>query len=721
MKRVFLVLLLLLGCLRLSAVQAVRGVVTLYQPDGKAIRVRIVGDERKHAVMDLQGHVLVQGPDKYWNYACFMPDGSRRSSGYPAGEPAPQRVLSASFPVNELWADRASAKRLRPSVKAGEEPSADPAPRDRYCLIIPIQFQDKEMGHTRENLDDMVNLHGYSADGATGSVMDYFEDQFRGDCSFHFVVTDIILLDGTSADYFANDEYGKDINAPAAVAEACTKAHELGVDFSGFDADGNGEVDNVFVIAAGKSEASGGDEDCVWPHMSYLRAYSDYKDFQLDGVYINKYNISAELQPADEGPYILSGIGTICHEFSHTLGLMDLYDTDYAGSGGQGSGLWYTTGLMDGGNYNNHEHTPPSYNAIDYDTLGMGNPEQLQVGSYVLEPVDENRRYLRYDTSTEGEYFLIECRRAAGWDKYIGGSGLLIYQIDKTGRRTGNSDYYERDLTALERWRFNEINCRPDHQCARLVSATPDIRAYNASGEFQRNQEQIFYPYKEHDAFTPLTSPAFVFWDGSESPLAITDITLDGDNVRFIVSRMVDVVIPEVTGVDSFIFQDAAIIRWEADNPAYEGPAYVVWGQAGTDGKEVEVNQYAPGKYSVTLEGLSPGKAYKAVLGFRSMGVSSKQVPVNFTTKFLYDDSMPFIYVANLARGEDGSVPAGSELPLRVYNLHDAASVEWEFGGSPVTVSPSGFFTLTRSGVLKAVVRYKSGGTEYISKEINVK
>lgn len=40
------------------------------------------------------------------------------------------------------------------------------------------------------------------------------------------------------------------------VAEACLWAHEQGFDFSKYDWDGDGEVDQVFVLYAGHGEAS---------------------------------------------------------------------------------------------------------------------------------------------------------------------------------------------------------------------------------------------------------------------------------------------------------------------------------------------------------------------------------------------------------------------------------------------------------------------------------
>ena len=77
----------------------------------------------------------------------------------------------------------------------------------------------------------------------------------------------------------------------------------------------------------------------------------------------------------------LCSIGTFCHEYSHTLGLTDYYDTDEGGSGGVAKGMWNVTALMDGGNFNDNGDTPPAYNALDREILGIGKPEQMKIGT----------------------------------------------------------------------------------------------------------------------------------------------------------------------------------------------------------------------------------------------------------------------------------------------------------------------------------------------------
>lgn len=113
----------------------------------------------------------------------------------------------------------------------------------------------------------------------------------------------------------------------------------------------------------------------------------------------------SELGRGKDGKFRLAGIGMFCHEFGHVLGLVDLYNTEVRATEIRKGYLWGTTSLMDNGCRNNEGRTPPNLNAIERDMLGIGNPEALAEGHYILEPIHENGRYLRFDTANEGEYF----------------------------------------------------------------------------------------------------------------------------------------------------------------------------------------------------------------------------------------------------------------------------------------------------------------------------
>ena len=710
---------ILLLCLQAYGIPARRMAYTLTQPDGTEIKVIISGDEHFRIMTDLEGHVLTRNEDGFYCYALYNSDGTKYSSGFLAGEKAPGHILSASTYIPQTALSMRAAERrrtissyaesnrkiLHTQATKGDKPVVK-------SLVLLIDMADVSMSesHDRALFDDMINKKGYSYHGAHGSARQYLEEMYRNDCGFEFVVADTVRLSHERAYYFANNQKDEDIRPADAVREACIKVHQKGINFSEF-ADENNEVNNIIVFCAGKDEAQGGGEDCVWSHQWSLDEAGI--SLSLDGVKINHYLITTEMSLILEGvreSYDFASIGTLCHEFSHMMGLMDYYDTDYEASGGYGNGMFVSTALMDGGNYNDDGKMPPHYNAVDYDDLGIGNCETLKAGDYTLEPISKNRRFLKMETETEGEYYLFECRSTNGWDKYIGGKGLAIYHINKGRTQTGMSDQFKRVLSAQDRWLLNEINCRPDNECGHICSATPGIRAKDDLGISMENAGRAFYPQIGHTEFVM-------------SPISLTNISMNGENVTFtVIDEREEALVPDVKDVTSDIFQDAAIIQWSSTKGSYDGPATVRWGpSSNSSANEVSVLPYEPGKYSVTIEGLVPRKAYKVNIIFTKDNVSGKAGEANFTTKNTIEGSYPFIHFLNVKRADDGSFSSGTEIPLRVYNLLNAESVEWYFDGKKITAGGNGYYRLDKSGTLKACVFYKDGTKEFIIKKITVK
>ena len=206
------------------------------------------------------------------------------------------------------------------------------------------------------------------------------------------------------------------------IVEACQAADDK-IDFSLYDDDNDGEIDNVFIFFAGGDEAEGAGEECIWSHSWYILEGAEI-NVQLDGKQLDRYACSSELKMIDGIGYMdeaITGIGTFCHEYSHTLGLADLYDTDYEGSGGESAGVWIWTSLMDGGNQNNFGNTPPYYNAIEREMVGLCEPIRITSdGSYSLGPLDKTNTVYRIDTDHEDEYYLLECRSGKGWERNAG-------------------------------------------------------------------------------------------------------------------------------------------------------------------------------------------------------------------------------------------------------------------------------------------------------------
>ena len=700
---IFSILFLLTACLQVQAIPARGTAVTVRQPDGTELRIVVSGDEFCRIVRTEDGRAVTKGADGYWCYAAYDISGSKRNTGVrvtasngssaaaTASRNIPYGILRANAAQRRAEVNRArNTRRVSPATKAGGD--------TRKALIVLAQFQDLPFKFSRDNFVNMLTQHEYSYGGATGSALDYFNDQFEGVCDFEFTVSPVITLSKGYAYYGENDSRGDDKRAPEAVKEACQMLDSQ-IDFSQFDFDGDGEVDNVFVFVAGHDEAEGAGDDHIWSHQWYLKSAGIR--LTLDGKVINSYAISTELTHDGSWKEIFTTIGTFCHEYSHSLGLYDIYDTDYEDSGGECKAVWGTTSLMDHGNYNNNGNTPPNYNSMELWMLGLGTAEAFEIGSQTLAPLSSQKRYFISDTDTEGEYYFYECRAPEGWDEYVGGSGMLIYHYDASDNDAGYSDGNKMNLTARERWWYNEANANPDHPCFDLIESVP----------IATNISQVFWPNGTHTAFNASSNPPMSFWSGGQADVGITGIKKDGTFVTFSITGPVTIEKVEE-------FQDAAIVLWSMTGSS-NAESCISIRQAGGNTTVYRVKPYAAGSYSYTFEGLSPDKTY--TVSVYNPNAPEMSVSAEFTTKKYYSDGYPFIYLNSADRNSDGSFKKGGRMPLRVFNARGAAHVGWTFSDSVLTTDGSGYYTVQGSGTLKAIVDYEDGTTDVITKQITVK
>ena len=710
MKRACLNLLIwALSALPLFAVPAKPGVLRHRQPDGTLVEFVIRGDEFGHLMMTTDGCALCwDEPARTLRYACYDASGRKHDTGVAVGASGEDAVRAASrmIPVRQIR--RAAARRRAMSQLSFPHPltrSESDVPQTRVIVLL-AQFQDLAFQFGREVFVSLLNQEGYNYQGATGSAMDYFNAQFRGTREFVFDVGPIVTLSKNYA-YYGEDESAEsnvDLRATEAAAEACVLS-DPEVDFSNYDF--------VYVFYAGGSPSDfGASDDHIWPHAWDFPS-AGFR-LWLDGKLLTRYAMSQELMNVgNETTQTLSftGIGTFCHEFSHILGLPDLYDTDEEKSGGMAEAIWRSLSLMDAGNYNNNGRTPPGYTAIELDLLGLLDPEDLDVGTYLLEPMTTTRRALRLQTDTEGEYYLFECRTNSGWDRYIGGSGMLVYHVDRSGRDTGYSEESEVNLTALQRWEYNEINCRPDHQCLDLVEANPPASSVS----------DVFFPYgtpslqdpeKNSTSFSSVTNPPFVFWSGEVSPYSLVGIRKSSNGVSFTVNGPISLDTED-------IFQDAAIFNWHTDVESCKRLSTLVrCTSAAGDTLEFDVPPYQSGRYSLTLEDLTPGRAYTFTICYVIDGEEEYPFVLQFTTSRY--GGLPYIHMGSSAR-RGGDTSMKNKIPLRVMNVQGATGVSWTLGGRSIAVGPDGYYEIRNAGTLKAVVDYADGTQDIIVREVRVR
>ena len=338
------------------------------------------------------------------------------------------------------------APQAQTAKAVGDEP--DPAPRG---LIILVNFQDSEFKTPKDTIDSMLNAENFTrrykyrsfATGlprnttvtSSGSARKYFQDQSYGAYNPRFDVVGPVTVSEKAEYYGGND----DANAPMMIIEACELVDDS-VDFKNYDHDGDGYVDFVYVIYAGYGEADSGMDSVVWPHAWDVSWYG----YHHDGKYIGRYACGCEMNYISK---VYDGIGTFCHEFSHVLGLPDLYCTSSSGTAPHTLNDW---DIMDYGPYNNDGNTPPAYSAYERFYMGWLTPRLLTDPEYVTLPLlNETGEALVMNLSdshpTKGwdprptVFYLLETRTKSGWDKYLPGSGMLITKVNYSSYKWQNN------------------------------------------------------------------------------------------------------------------------------------------------------------------------------------------------------------------------------------------------------------------------------------------
>lgn len=514
----YITLLVSLFCtLAITAVPAKRSKTQVRQPDGTMITVMMRGDENFHFMCTEDGMPIVMDADKAYCYAYMADDGVLRASAQMAHDAKRRTQAENTFIIGHKkeveriasFASKRAAKRNEARFqrlagrKAAMAASGNPLTRmagatggegigvtgKRKGLVILADFQDVKMQSTHDNAEwnDFFNKVGYNTLGNTGSVHDYFYSQSYGQFDLSFDVVGPVTVSKNMADYGANDEKGNDKDPGGMIYEACKLAADK-VNFADYDWDGDGEVDQVFVIYAGHSEATKPEliPNTIWPHEWNLHA-AGYS-LTLNGVRINTYGCTAELN--DYGRTDMAGIGTACHEFSHCLGLPDIYDT----SGGDcfGMDMW---DVMDYGSYAGNGYRPVGYNTYQRWVSGWMQPEVLSKPTDVYDlPAlsDSPKSYVIYNDYKPREYFILENRQKTGFDTELPSHGLLVIHVD----------YYSLI------WEDNAVNTDPSRPRFSVVAADNDRSKNTLEGDT--------YPGTSgNTSLTDSSQPATILFNGN--------------------------------------------------------------------------------------------------------------------------------------------------------------------------------------------------------------
>ena len=455
------------------------------QPDGSIIEITLHGDEFWHYTTS-GGKVVELGDDGFYHPAVK-----------PFYNPQKRRMNNLSRPIVPA---RVAGRK---SISIGKK---------RFPVFL-VEFSDLKftVENPVEAFSKMLNERGYSENGGTGSVYDYYYENSCGQFDPVYDVIGPVTLSKGFAEYGGNNDDGSDKDARGAFVEACSLALAQNlIDFSQYDNDGDGYIDNLFFYFAGHNEAEGGSKDAIWPHQSYLG------NFSANGVRAGSYACTSEYRGSSGTT--MAGIGTFCHEFGHALGLPDFYDTDYEKNGT--ADAVYAFSLMCNGNYNNNGRTPPYLGALERWILGWIEdlPELGTSQDVNMRPVYENGGCTT-PTSVEGEFFLYEVRDGSGWDRYIKASnkdnppsGMLVYHVDMS------DDNLISSYPASSLWSSNDLNCYGSHPCYYIVRPTISYSSY----------QDLMFP-----GTSGTTTFEGVDWAKQESGYKLTDIAYNDGTAAF--------------------------------------------------------------------------------------------------------------------------------------------------------------------------------------------
>lgn len=512
----------------LKAVPAFPHPVVITQPDGSTLTVQRRGDEHRKITTTTDGYIIVRNQRGIYTYA--LPDGSSRfvSGEMIARDPEKRNASDLNYLSKIKKINEIEIKAITAPTKVKRIPSSTtvstgfPRTGSPKSLVILVNFSDRSfvIPNAKDAFTRLLNQEDYSDNGGTGSAKDYFEAASNGQFSPQFDVVGPYTLPNTMAYYGANDpETDEDVKPAYMIVDACKAANTAGLDFTQYDTDNDGYIDNVFVYYAGYNEAEWGPDDSVWPHRWAVVRNFNYtgtvQSVTFDGKTLFDYACTSELKGSSGTS--MCGIGTFTHEFGHVIGMPDYYHT------AADKNTLNNWSIMDSGAYLNAGRTPPTYSAYDRFYLGWLRPEEINTAAdKVLYPLSQSeitlistakQAYLLSatnhnlvgDNPLPKEFYIMEYRKKTGWDSYLPAEGLLFWHIDF-------------NQTA---WDENEVNNYTD---SLFQSAASHMRVY-----LQPLSGYITTPGTAFTSgsFDPLT------WAGSRIDRAITGITKTSDSISF--------------------------------------------------------------------------------------------------------------------------------------------------------------------------------------------
>lgn len=391
---------------------------------------------------------------------------------------------------------------------------------ERHQLVVLVSFSDQQFQageeETLETWNRIFNEKNYSEFPYVGSVHDYFYDQSYKTFNLIFDLF-YVPLNESRVKYRSTDL--NDENSQYLVQDIMEELKMRDIEWSRYDWNDDGYVNQLLIVYAGKGMNDGGDGNTIWPHQWWMSEHEHEGAYcePIEVSYDDKdYLVDCYCTVQEEGVASAS-FGTICHEYSHCFGFPDFYNgsTKYVGS-------W---DLMDYGNYNGDGYCPAGYSAHERWKMGWLTPTELSTTTTITNmPTlsDEPQAYLIRNDGHQDEYYIIENRQQIGWDAGLPGSGIIIFHVD-----------YDPDLWVSTIYYPNTYSKK--HYIIIPANNIPSASSYIC--------QDWAYPYNDNDSLTNNSEPpAVLYHENTDGTMlmnkSLYDMAVVGDlaSFRFVAS-----------------------------------------------------------------------------------------------------------------------------------------------------------------------------------------
>ena len=379
---------------------------------------------------------------------------------------------------------------------------------DRRQLVVLVSFSDQQFRESEPLTlwNRIFNEEGLSEEPFYGSVHDYFLAQSYGQLNLAFDLH-AIALEESRIKYRSTSS--DDENSKYLVSDLVEVLKGEDIDWSQYDWDGDGYIDQLLIVYAGKGQNAGGGSSSIWPHQWWMSQHEGTAPLPVSSggeeYLVDCYCCVQEIYSGND----YGSFGTICHEYSQCFGLPDFYysSTSYLRD----------SDLMDYGNNNKGGFCPPNYSAHERWPMGWLTPVELTMGTTVSDmpaTTDHDVAYLIRNDGYDNEFYIVENRQQTGWDRSLPGSGVVVFHID-----------YDEEV-----WR-------------ELMPNTPSGQRYTIIPANNRSMTAFSYgwayPYGTNDALTDTSQPAATLRNANAAGTLLmrkplTDIAVTAGQASFV-------------------------------------------------------------------------------------------------------------------------------------------------------------------------------------------